>query len=94
MRWYEAVGVGAIMGCLYGLVLWASMINLALLSFMRFGDQFYLPFRVTAAVILTAFLSLFTVPMWYPVAERGILGLGGVIVEDREIDEDEDEDEP
>jgi Mg/Co/Ni transporter MgtE len=91
MRWYEAAGVGAIMGCLYGLVLWASMINLALLSFMRFGDQFYLPFRVTAAVILTAFLALFTVPMWYPVAERWILETGREIAEAREIDKDDDE---
>jgi len=90
MRWYEAAGVGAIVGCLYGLILWASIITFSLPSFMRFGNQFYLPFRITAAVMLTAFLCLFTVPRWYPVAERWILETGREIAEARETEEDDD----
>ena len=89
MRWYEAAGVGVIMGGLYGLVLWASMDALSLFSFFYFGDQYFIPFRFTAAVILPAFLCLFTVPLWVPVIERLIQVGGEIIVEIREDREDD-----
>ncbi len=90
MKWYESIGVGATMACLYGLVLWASVDALSLLSFYNYGDRFYIPFQVTAIIMVVAFLCLFSVPVWYPFAERWMQETGEMIAESREIDEDDE----
>jgi hypothetical protein len=82
MKWYDAAGIGWVMGCLYGLVLWASVDAFSLLSFLKYGDRFYMPFRITAVIIVDAFLCLFSVPVWYPFAERGVQDFGEWIAEE------------
>jgi hypothetical protein len=92
MRWYEAAGIGIVMGALCCLTLWASVDALSLVSFMNYGDRFYMPLRVTAVVMCCAFLCLFSVPIWYPYAEDAVQRLGEQIAEDlKEQDDDEDE---
>ena len=76
MKWYEAAGIGIIMAALYGLILWASIDGLSLISFFNYGDRYYMPLRITACVMFFAFLILFSVPIWYPFVENWIFETG------------------
>jgi hypothetical protein len=88
MRQYEAAGIGIIMGCLYGLVLWASIDALSLASFILYKDTRLLPGVTTALIIILGFICLFTYPIWEPVMERMI-----VYSATRKQDDDDDEDD-
>ena len=73
MRKYEAAGIGVVMGCLYGLVLWASNDALSLASFILYKNTMFLPEVTTAIVIISAFLCLFTYPLWEPKLQQMIV---------------------
>jgi hypothetical protein len=70
MRWYEAAGIGVVLGCLYGLTLWASMDALALASFVLYGNKYKLPIATTGTSILIAFGCLFSYKLWTPKIEQ------------------------
>lgn len=84
MKWYEAVGIGMAMACLYALTLWASIDALSQLSFLEHRDPYYMPFRVTAVIMFIAFLCLFLVPVWYTFAEKWVWEAGERIGSDLE----------
>lgn len=57
----------------------------------------YMPFVVTASVMVFAFAVLFSVPLWYPYAERWFDGFSKNIIAgwngERDDDEDDGDDE-
>ena len=85
MHWYESAGIGIIMGCLYGVVLWASIDALSLASFILYKNRLFLPEVTTGIVIGLAFLCLFTYTFWVSKLEE--------IIENLVIKEWEDDDE-
>jgi hypothetical protein len=64
MRQYEAAAIGIVMGCLYGLILWASVDALSMASFILYNNTTLLPLEVTGAITLLAFICLFSSPYW------------------------------
>jgi hypothetical protein len=87
MKLYEATGIGVVMGCLYGLVLWASVDALSLASFILYKDTRVLPEMVTAIIIILAFGCLFTYTLWEPILEQMII----TTVKNEKEKEDDDE---
>jgi predicted MFS family arabinose efflux permease len=73
MRSYEAAGIGIIMGCLYGLTLWAATDALSLASFILFKNTRLLPELTTGLVMIIGFFCLFTYKWWEPVMEKLII---------------------
>jgi hypothetical protein len=88
MRWYEAAGIGIVMGILYGVILWASVDSLSFASFILYGNREYLPKVVTGIVMVLSFLFLFTYPLWEPVLMQGVINAA---TEQSDYEEDDDE---
>jgi Mg/Co/Ni transporter MgtE len=73
MRWSEAAGIGIIMGCLFGLVLWAAIDSLSLASFILYKNTLLLPGVTALITISIAFLFLFSYPFWATKLEQMIV---------------------
>ena len=61
-----AILAGVVLGCLHGLILWASMVSLELASFILHGDRYYFPFRLTLIVDAVAIVTVLTSAYWLP----------------------------
>jgi hypothetical protein len=85
MKQYEAAGIGIVMGCLYGLVLWATVDALSMASFILYKDTRVLPEVTTAIVMILGFFCLFTYPYWAGKLEQMIV----YTVTKQEEDDDE-----
>lgn len=92
MKISEAGAIGIIMGCLYGIVLWASMDALKLASKILYNDPYYIPFETVIFVMLVAFGALFTYEFWYPNIEEFIFQDWETIdpLDDEEKDDDDE----
>lgn len=73
MKWYEAAGIGVIMGCLYGITLWASMDTFSTASFILYGNARIIPVYTTLITISLAFLVLFSYPWWVEFVGRNLI---------------------
>jgi hypothetical protein len=73
MRWYEATCIGVVMGCLYGLVLWAAVDALFMASFILYNNPLFLPTTTTVITMSIAFICLFSYPHWAGKLEQMIV---------------------
>jgi hypothetical protein len=90
MKWYEAAGIGAIMGGLFGLILWAAFDSLKLASVYKYGNIYHMPLTITLWTTFIAFCILFSVQFWYPFVERVLYELAEQL-EEYEPDNDLDD---
>jgi Mg/Co/Ni transporter MgtE len=65
-RMRYAILAGVILGCMHGLILWASMVSLELASFILHGDRYYFPLRVTLIIDAVAVVTVITSGYWLP----------------------------
>ena len=65
--------LGVLIGCLYGITLWASLDAFSLASSILYRDEYIIPFVSTAVITLLTFALLFTWELWYGYAEQVLM---------------------
>ena len=79
-----SVAVGVILGILYGVTLLASFDSLNVVSFMVYGDRYYLPLLSTTVVTVFALGGTLTYKYWLQYAEDGFDGLAEFVYREKE----------
>lgn len=85
----KSVCVGGIIGCLYGVTLYASIDSLALASVILYGDPYVIPAITTATISVIAIVGTLTYKVWLPYAERLFDDIRDIVTNE-DIGEDED----
>lgn len=95
MKHYEAVGVGVVIGIVYGVILWAATDSLSLASWMLYKNSYIIPVvtALVSALILLAGVLSYT--RWVNGAENAIVRLAEAMQMDwqNQMDKEDDEDE-
>jgi hypothetical protein len=71
----HAALIGGILGCLYGVTLWASLDAFSFASWILYGNEYIIPFLSTGVITGIALLLFFSWNLWYYYAERFVFGL-------------------
>lgn len=95
MKHYEAVGVGVVIGIVYGVILWAAMDAFALASYLIFKNVYTIPFITTAIPTLILLAGVLSYTRWVNGAENAIMRLAEAMQRDwqNQMDKEDDEDE-
>ena len=87
MEKVEAAAVGAIIGCLYGVVLWASVDSLSKASFILYGNSYHIPLAVAAFIAVLSLAGVLSYPLWVNRAQEAIEMLAAPDYDELEEDE-------
>jgi hypothetical protein len=87
MEKVEAAAIGAIIGLLYGVVLWASVDSLSYASFILYGNRYHIPVGVTLFISVLSLAGVLSYPLWLKHAQNFIATLAAPDYDELEGDE-------
>jgi type III secretory pathway component EscT len=87
MKTHESAAIGAVIGLLYGIVLWASYDAFSVASFIIYGDQNYLPLLIAAPIACLSILCVLSYPLWVKHAQNAIVAIATQDYDELEGDE-------
>lgn len=87
MKNVEAAATGTIVGCLYGVVLWAGLDTLSTASVILYGDPYYIPINVAAFIAVFSLAGILSYPLWVKQAQNVIVVLATADYDELEEDE-------
>jgi hypothetical protein len=87
MKTHESAAIGAVIGLLYGIVLWASVDSLSQASFILYGDVYFIPLAVSMFVAILSLVGILSYPLWVTHAQNAIVAIATQDYDELEEDE-------